>query len=137
MKATEILKMKRGFTGLMLVVLFLTTTIFAAAQPQGGGQGKATPEERAKRITEVMKTELNLTAAQETKVSSINLKYAKKNEEARNFADTAQRRKSLTALDTQKDFELKGVLTADQYKSYLKFKEEMKARRKQGGGPRP
>jgi Spy/CpxP family protein refolding chaperone len=119
----------------MVLLLFAITFLSAAsvyAQQGGGGMGgnKATPEDRAKRQTEMMKDGLNLTAAQEPKVSAINLKYAKKMEEVRKIADTAAQRKSVQNLNKQKDGELKTVLTADQFKAYLKQVEEMKARRR-------
>jgi Spy/CpxP family protein refolding chaperone len=114
-----------------LAVLFMFCATALLAQKQGpGGYGKATPEERAKRQTEMMKENLSLTAAQEPKVSAINLKYAKKMEDVRKIADTTVQRKTFQNLNKQKDGELKAVLTADQFKSYLKQVEEMKAQRR-------
>ena len=115
-----------------LTVLFIlsVTAVMARQQGPGMGRGNATPEERAKRQTEMMKDNLSLTAAQEPKISAINLKYAKKMEEVRKIADTAVMRKSAQNLNKQKEGELKTVLTADQFKSYLKQVEEMKARRR-------
>lgn len=110
--------------------LFSSTTIFAQQQGPGKGYGKATPEERAKRQTEMMKENLSLTAAQEPKVSAINLKYANKMEDVRKITDTAVMRKTAQNLNKQKEGELKAILTADQFKSYLKQVEEMKARRR-------
>lgn len=125
-----ILRIQRNFN-LILLMLFLTSAGVSFAQQggQGGGYGSATPEERATRLTDMMKEQLKLTAAQEPKVSAINLKYAKKNQEVRAIADTAQRRKTATANETARDGELKAVFTASQFKEYLKLKEEMKARR--------
>ena len=129
-------QIKRISGKLMMVISLVTLLIFTssaifAQQHGGGGDGKKpTPEDRAKRQTEMMKDNLNLTAAQEPKVAAINLKYAKKNDDARKIADTAVQRKTLQTINTQKDAELKGVLTADQFKIYLKFVEEMKARRR-------
>jgi len=129
-------QIKRISGKLMMVISLVTLLIFTgsaifAQQHGGGGDGKKpTPEDRARRQTEMMKDNLNLTAAQEPKVAAINLKYAKKNDDARKIADTAVQRKTLQTINTQKDAELKGVLTADQFKIYLKFVEEMKARRR-------
>jgi hypothetical protein len=115
-----------------LTVLFVFSTAAAYAQTQGSGKGygNATPAERAKRQTEMMKDNLSLTAAQEPKVSAINLKYANKMEDVRKITDTAVMRKTAQNLNKQKEGELKAVLTADQFKSYLKQVEEMKARRR-------
>jgi hypothetical protein len=64
--------------GLMVLMLAMLTGISTAAIAQGpgngGSRGGATPEERAKRQTEMMKDNLSLTAVQEPKVSAINLK---------------------------------------------------------------
>jgi hypothetical protein len=117
--------------GLLVFIMFLLMTGVSFAQQGGpGGYGSATPEERATRLTGMMKDQLKLTAAQEPKVSAINLKYAKKNQEVRAIADTAQRRKTAIANETARDAELKAVFTASQYKEYIKLRDEMKARRR-------
>jgi len=119
-------------------ILFLLLTIIViipsfGQQPGGrpaggGGRGGATPEMRAQRQTDMMKEELKLTAAQEPKVADINLKYAKKVDEARKNTDTTAVRKAVLALQDQKNKEMKLVLNATQYKDYLKMVEEMKKR---------
>jgi periplasmic protein CpxP/Spy len=120
--------------GLMVLILTMVTMISSAVVAQGpgngGGRGNATPEERAKRQTDMMKDNLSLTAAQEPKVSAINLKYAKKMDDARKIADTAVQRKTTDNLQKQKEGEFKTVLTASQFKDYLKFVEDLKARRR-------
>ncbi len=116
--------------GLIALILISVTSIYAQGNGPGMGRGNASPEDRAKHLTEMMKETLSLTAAQEPKVSAINLKYAKKMEDVRKVADTAVQHKSMQNLNKQKDGELKAVLTADQFKSYLKQVEEMKARRR-------
>ncbi len=119
-------------------ILFLLLTIIviipsfgqqSGGRPAGGGgRGGATPEMRAQRQTDMMKEELKLTAAQEPKVADINLKYAKKVDEARKNTDTTAVRKAVLALQDQKNKEMKLVLNATQYKDYLKMVEEMKKR---------
>ncbi len=116
----------------LLFVLVLGTSGFAQQGGRGQGQGGPTPEDRAKRQTEMMKTQLNLTAAQEPKVADINLKYAKRIGDARNIADTAVQRKTMKNFQTQKEKDLKGILTDTQFKEYLKMVEEMKNRRREG-----
>ena len=112
------------------ILLIAGASAFAQQQGKGQGWGSATPEDRAKRQTDMMKTQLNLTAVQEPKVADINLKYAKKMEDVRNISDTAVQRKSAMNIQTQKEKELKGVLSDAQYKDYLKMVEEMKNRRR-------
>jgi Spy/CpxP family protein refolding chaperone len=116
--------------GLIAVLLIPFTSVMAQGNHNGTGRGDASPEDRAKRQTEMMKENLSLTAAQEPKVSAINLKYAKKMEDVRKVADTTAQRKAAENISKQKEGELKAVLTSDQFKSYLKFVEEMKARRR-------
>ena len=113
-----------------IIIILAGTTVFAQQQGQGQGQGwaNATPEDRAKRQTDMMKTQLNLTAAQEPKVADINLRYAKKMEDIRKISDTAVQHKSAKNLQSQKDKELKGVLTEAQFKDYQKMMEDMRNR---------
>jgi periplasmic protein CpxP/Spy len=121
----------RHSIGMIALLLISVTTGYSQGNNPGPGHGNASPEDRAKRQTEMMKENLSLTAAQEPKVSSINLKYAKKMEDVRKISDTAVQRKTFQNLNKQKEGELKAVLTADQFKSYLKQVEEQKARRRQ------
>lgn len=113
-----------------------------------GGRMQFNPEDMAKRQTEQIGEYVKYTGDQEAKVNEINLKYAKKMQEMRgepgSFRDMsdAQRqefRKKMDEVNAQKDEELKGLFTADQYKQYEVFKEEMaKMRRErmmQGGRP--
>jgi hypothetical protein len=126
--------MKRLAFILALLIGF-SASVTLNAQPQGkGGFGNMKPEDRAKMITERMKEELKLNADQEKKVSEINLRYAKKNQEARKAGDEAAVRKAMDANNAARDGEFKKILTADQFKTYQKMVQEMKAR--QAGKPR-
>ncbi len=128
-----------------IIILFSAMVTTVAAQkgdnggpPPSGGQGRgwATPETRAKRQTDRMKEQLKLTPAQETKVEAINLKYAKKMDEARKNADPAIQKKNALAIQSQRENEMKGVLNATQYKEYLKMVAEMKERMMKNGSGR-
>lgn len=116
--------------GLISIMLISATSLYSQEKHDGGGKSKATPEQRATRLTERMKESLTLSAAQEPKVAAINLKYAKKMEDVRKISDTAVQRKTVKSLNDQKNGELKAVLTAEQYKSYLKQVEDLKARKR-------
>ncbi|MEI6434493.1 MAG: hypothetical protein WCP32_06585 [Bacteroidota bacterium] len=120
----------RFAVGFLTVMLISVTSVYAQENPMGKGKGKASPEDRAKRQTEMMMENLKLTPAQEPKVAAINLKYAKKNEEARKITDTTIQRTTLQSNNKLKETELKGILTPEQLKTYQKQVEEMKARRK-------
>ena len=106
----------RGFLVATLLAVFTT----AYAQ-------KMTAEEQANKMTDWMKTNLKLTDDQVAKVQAINLKYANKMHEAKNSTQSKEDKKSSIKADAAaKDAEMKGVLTADQYKGYQTKKEEMK-----------
>jgi len=103
-----------------------------------GGMQNMTPEDMAKRTSEMIKKSTGCDAATATKVDVICLKYAKEMAAVREkYADREARREPTKVLRDKQDVELKGVLTADQYAKYQAALEE---RRKQmqngGGGPR-
>lgn len=126
--------MKR-LTLILAVLIGFSAFVTLSAQSQGrGGFGNMSPDERAKMITERMKEQLKLNADQEKKVSEINLKYAKKNQEARKAGNEAEVKKAMDVNNTARDGEFKKILTAEQFKTYQKMVAEMKAR--QGGKPR-
>ena len=98
-----------------------------------------TPEERAKRESDWMKTDLALTDKQIPQVDSINLKYAKKQseliEKMRNEGGDFQSiRPKMQELQTKKNEELKGVLTEDQMKKYLELQPQRRGGRGGQGG---
>ena len=88
--------------------------------------------ERAAKLTDWMKTNLQLTGDQVPKVHDINMKYANKMEELKNSA-AGKRQKLLTLKenDVDKDAELKQVFTDSQYKTYMTKKEELKKKAKE------
>jgi len=124
-------------------LIFFLAAIFLLIVTSAHSQKKEMPaaEERSAKLTEWMKTNLQLTDEQVPKVHDINLKYANKTDELSNSA--MERRDKMMALknnDKSKDQELKQVLNASQYQTYLakkdelkkKFKEKAKAKRKNG-----
>lgn len=116
----------------------------AQAQPPGGGGWNRDPEEVAARQTEQMSAQLGLSAEQLEQVKAINLKYAKKSQEARNAAagDFSQMREIMTAINNEKNEELKQILSQEQMTKWQQFQEEQRAQRGQwnqgqGQGQRP
>jgi len=95
------------------------------------------PVERAKQETEWMKKDLVLTAQQLAKVDSINLRYAKKRSEMRSQMQ-GQDREAMMAkmqeMQTQKEAELKPVLTEDQMKKYKELLPQRRGMRGTGQG---
>lgn len=102
-----------------------------------GGKGKGqekknmTPEERADKVSNRMKTELGLTDDQATKVKAITLTRATKMAEIRTKAKTEGADK--TALKAERkathqawEADLKGIVSAEQFAKYQAKKEERK-----------
>jgi len=120
---------------LFTIVMFLMLSAAFTQEKQ-----MASAEERATKLTGWMKTNLQLTAQQESQVQQINLKYANKTDAVKGSqAPKMEKAKTLKANDQAKDAELKTVLTEDQFKTYQtkknelkkQLKKEMKARQQQ------
>ncbi len=120
-------------TGILFVFLLITVVT-------GRAQDKSIPPaaDRAAKLTEWMKTNLQLTDEQLPKIQDINLKYANKADELRSMSGgKRQKLQKLKSDGHAKDGELKTVLTQDQYKIYeskkaelqKQFKEKAKERR--------
>lgn len=107
--------------------LFLIALLFISL----GSFAQATPEERATNQTNRMKTELNLTDDQYTKVYDINLGIIMKNDgiKASTFSEEVKKEVLQSNLQARKSM-LKDVLTAAQYeKLETKVKEIKKKKR--------
>lgn len=102
----------------MLVAVFSIS--LATAQKE-----RKSPEKRAERLTEWMKKHLALTEAQVPTVQQINYKYAVKADSLRTSKSKKKEvGKQMISLNAQKDSELQGVLTAEQFATYSKAKKE-------------
>ena len=88
-----------------------------------GGNNQRTPEENAKRMTERMKTELNLTAEQIAPVDSINLVFAKAQAKLMEKAngDFASVREDMQKLSALRIEAYEKVLTDEQIEAYKKM----------------
>ncbi len=120
--------MKMILAGSFLLITLLLTVNIAWAQKKTS----LTPEERATKITEWMRINLQLNNDQATQVQTINLKYANKTQELK--TQSMSRKQKMQALkdnDKAKDAELKNVLTADQFKAYQAKKEEIRKQMKE------
>jgi Spy/CpxP family protein refolding chaperone len=89
------------------------------------------PEERAKRQVENLKTELTLTDEQIPKVEKIYLDANKKMSEMRanSGGNREGMRDKMMAINKKRDEEMKKVLTAEQFTKYQKYLEEQRANR--------
>ncbi|SFD55353.1 protein of unknown function [Chitinophaga sp. CF118] len=116
-------------TSTLLLTLFLF--ISGAAFAQDG-----TPEQKAKALTERMKTQLTLNDDQFGQVYNINLDFVTKMGSVKEDTGGKMAKfKKLKSLDKDRDAALKSVLTEQQFKDFKIHKqetrEEMKARYKE------
>ncbi|GLU52591.1 hypothetical protein Dfri01_20520 [Dyadobacter frigoris] len=102
--------------------------MFAAAQLFAQSELKEMPAgQRAKWQTERMTTSLKLDAVQTEKVGQINLKYAQKMDPVIQGAGSKMSRfKAFKSINNDKEAELKGVLTRQQFDQFQKQQQEMK-----------
>ncbi len=86
-----------------------------------------TPEQRAKALTEIMKTKVGLTPEQTGKVMDLNLEYAKKMDPLiKGSAGPLVRMREMKQINEAKEAELKQILSPQQFEKYLASKEEMR-----------
>jgi hypothetical protein len=112
-----------GFSALLI-------GMFSLVNAQEGQKPSA--EARASKMTEWMKTNLNLTADQLGKVKELNLKYAVKMDSLKNSSLEKEDKYAVMKSDNSaRDSELKGILTDEQYKTYQEKKKEMKDKYKE------
>lgn len=119
-----------------IVLLMFTPEVFAQQGQGGQGRGNMNPKEMAKRQTDQMNENLDLTADQLPKVEALNLKYADKFMTARNESagDRDAMRSTMMAINKEKDVELKKILTADQWTKWEAWRKEARenGRRRRG-----
>ncbi len=87
----------------------------------------STPTERAASQTRFMKTKLNLSQDEVTKVQQINQEYAEKVESVLKSSSIGfLKMHDIKAILEQKDDTLRSVLTAEQFEIYENAKDELK-----------
>lgn len=86
-----------------------------------------TPRERAAAQTAMMKSRLGLTDAQLPKIEAINSKYAERMDPIiKGSQGPLGKMRDARGVEQEKETELKGVLTPDQFQKFLAAKEEMR-----------
>lgn len=121
----------------MCMTLCLTVLIAGAQnetppQPEKQKQ-KATPEEKAEKMTRRMTAKLNLTPDQVTKVTPINLDFVKKRSEIKNSELKGPEKKAqMEKLENDYFTQLATVLTPEQLETHKKNWAQMKEKRKKG-----
>ena len=87
----------------------------------------STPKERAEAQTAMMKTKLGLTDDQVSKVRALNLKYAEQMQPIINGTEgPLMKMRDARNVEDQKEAELKGLLSPDQFQKFQAMKEEMR-----------
>lgn len=119
----------------ILLLMGIAIVAISFAQPP---RGQFNPEERVKRQTEQMVEDLKLDDAQTVKVKALNEKYSEKMSEAFQGAagDRSAMRETMTKIREEKDAELKGILTAEQFKTYQELEKKRNEERRSRMGNR-
>ena len=118
---------KNRSSGFMLLLLLVVITIVHAQQ-----KAPVTAEDMATKTTAWMKTNLNLNEDQIAQANEINLKFARKNMDLKKSSlNKKQKLQTLQSNEDAKEKELKRILSADQYKTWLVKKEEVKEQLKE------
>ena len=124
------MKTSRKYLAVLLTaVIGLLVTVEVRAQQTMPDIKNSTPEQRAAFQTNLMKTKLNLDAAQLAKVTDVNLRYAQKFQPIIKSDDSRfSKMRQAKALQAQKDKELQAIFTKDQFKQYQDFEQELKSK---------
>ncbi len=95
-------------------------------------------EERARKMTEKLRTDLNLTPEQAERVYQINLQAAQTHDQQRaaRTAERAETRAQMAAVETERDQALRQVLDEEQLNRYESLKAERQEKRQQRTEPR-
>lgn len=127
-------KMKNITKFIVASILFLAvlpTTTYAQRGADEEAFKNSSPEERAQIQTDFMKKEMGLDEVQTKLVGDLNLKYAKKMEPIiKGDGNKLSKFSEAKSIMSDKDEELKSIVTEEQYKKYDaskdRLKEEMK-----------
>jgi Spy/CpxP family protein refolding chaperone len=113
--------MKKVRLAMMMVAMFLGISTVARAQEPQGGRGNRP------NMSAMLFKDITLTAAQQSKVDSIDAKYREQMQALRNGGGDPQemRQKRGELMGKQRD-ELKALLTDDQKKVFDKNAEDMR-----------
>ena len=107
-------------------MLFSIVTFAQAQDGQGQGRRGGTPEERAKRQTEMLSEKLTLSADQKAKVQAIYLEQGPKMRKLRDSLgdDRAGFRAAMMKANQENEAKIAALLTDDQKKAYTAWIKE-------------
>ena len=118
--------------GLFLVILISTATVFAQGGDRQGKKGD--PSKRSEKMIEELKLD-DKQAAEYRKVEADFREQMKKERESVK-EDREKMREKMTAMRTEKDAQIKKILTDEQYKQYQENQKKAESPRKKGHGRR-
>lgn len=119
----------------MVICALLFTVITYANAQQGGGRMGGTPEERTKRMVDLLTEKLKLSDDQQTKVTAIVTDQTKAMQKAREEAGDNRdgMREKMQTIMKDTDTKINAVLTDDQKTAYRAYLDERMKNRGQGG----
>lgn len=111
----------------------------------GGGQGQFSPEDMAKRQTEMLGQYVKFTEGQDVKIQEVYMKYGQKMTEMRSgksFRDMSdeerqEMRQKMESINTEREKEIKALLSQEQLGQYDEYQQEMEKRRQERMQQRP
>lgn len=119
-------------TSKLAIALFLSLFIPIANAEDMAYLLNSTPTERAASQTRFMKTKLNLSQDEVTKIQEINREYAEKIEPVlKGSSFSFLKMRDIKAILEPKDDALRSVLTPGQFDAYTNAKDELKQALKQ------
>jgi Spy/CpxP family protein refolding chaperone len=113
------------------IILFLGIVQLGLAQnPRGNANFQnRTADEIADQQTQTMKDSLSLSEEQIPKIRAVNLKYAQKMKDIwASDSDQMTKFQDMQVSQTNREYELKKLLTKEQAKVFVKMQERMRAR---------
>jgi hypothetical protein len=110
-----------------------------------GGPGQFSPEDMAKRQTEMLGQYVKFTEGQEAKIQEVYKKFGKKMTDMRSgksFRDMSdeerqEMRQTMESINTDREKEIKALLSEEQLKQYDEYQQEMEKRRQDRMQQRP
>lgn len=133
-----------GNKALPLALLLALAGAAQAADAPAAAQPAPAPPMAARQVdpatmTQRMTTNLGLSPEQTTKVEQINGRFAKRLEEQRQQQEAmrASHQEAMGKIAAERDAELKGVLTEEQYARHVARQQMMRERRGSGPGKGP
>lgn len=112
---------------MLFIVLALLVYSVSGFSQNNTSKERKSPEEGAKRITDRMKTSLNLSDEQYSRVYGINLQKIKANREFRESKSKLFKEKKKSGEEFRNS--MKGILNDEQLKSMKRFHKEKKFKR--------